>query len=456
MITGVDALEVHALKKKGWSISAIARHVGHDRKTVRVYLSGEREVGVRAAAAPDPLEPFVDYLRARFVDDPHVWATALFDEVVALGFERSYPTFTRGLRAHGLRPHCEACAGVTGRATIEIEHPPGEEIQWDWVELPEPPWGGAKALVLVGSLPFSGRFRAVFADAMDQPHLIAGMHEVMVRLGGTAGCWRVDRMATVIKPGTADVQASFVPVAKHYGVTVNPCPPRRGNRKGSVEKSIHYLTQRWWRTMTATTMGEAQQLLDRFCVRTADKRTRPAGRIGDDTLGRIPNLDGRRPTVFELALLEDLQPLPAVPFPAVVTRDVKVSASATARFDGNAYAVAPGLIGSTVTVSWRLGTDTVDIATPAGMVVASHRLAPKGAGQIIRTAGQRAQLEHVVLSAFTTDRPCTSKANRPPGEQARAAAARLRGDAADAVVVDLAAYQAITEQPAMTGEEVAR
>jgi transposase len=35
------------------------------------------------------------------------------------------------------------------------------------------------------------------------------------------------------------------------------CPPRRGNRKGSVEKSVHYATQRFWRTMTAATMDRA-------------------------------------------------------------------------------------------------------------------------------------------------------------------------------------------------------
>ena len=47
MITWEDDVEVHALHKMGWSISAIARHVGRDRKTVRAYLSGERQPGVR-------------------------------------------------------------------------------------------------------------------------------------------------------------------------------------------------------------------------------------------------------------------------------------------------------------------------------------------------------------------------------------------------------------------------
>ena len=45
----------------------------------------------------------------RFVDDPHVWAWALYDEVRRLGYPLSYPSFVRQVRVAGLRPHCEAC-----------------------------------------------------------------------------------------------------------------------------------------------------------------------------------------------------------------------------------------------------------------------------------------------------------------------------------------------------------
>ena len=125
MLTQGDDVEVHALRQRGWTISAIARHLGRDPKTVRGYLSGVRQPGRRARSAPDVLAPFVAYLSARFVDDPHLWATALFDEVVPLGYPASYVSFARQLRRAGLRPHCEPCAGVSGRDTIEIEHPAG-------------------------------------------------------------------------------------------------------------------------------------------------------------------------------------------------------------------------------------------------------------------------------------------------------------------------------------------
>ena len=114
MLTWEDDVEVHALRKRGWSISAIARHTGRDRKTVRNYLSGERTPGVRARPSPDPFEPFVDYVTARLVEDPHLWARTLFDEFETW-VRLSYPSLTRKIRDRKLRPVCEACRTATDR-----------------------------------------------------------------------------------------------------------------------------------------------------------------------------------------------------------------------------------------------------------------------------------------------------------------------------------------------------
>jgi transposase len=90
-----EDVEAGALSRRGWPISAIARHLGRDRKTVRSYLAGEWQPGVRRPAAPDPLAPFASYVAARFADDPRLWASALFGEVVPLGYDRSYVSFAR-------------------------------------------------------------------------------------------------------------------------------------------------------------------------------------------------------------------------------------------------------------------------------------------------------------------------------------------------------------------------
>ena len=101
MITREEDIDAHALARQGWTISAIARHLGRDRKTIRAYLRGDREAGVRAPAAADPFGPFAAYCKARLTEDPHLWATTLFDEVTGLGYDRSYPTFTRAAAGPG-------------------------------------------------------------------------------------------------------------------------------------------------------------------------------------------------------------------------------------------------------------------------------------------------------------------------------------------------------------------
>ena len=431
MLTQGEDVEVHALARRGWSVSAIARHLGRDRKTVRAYLRGERQPGRRASAKPDPLAPFAAYLGARFADDPHLWATALFDEVVPLGYHLSYVSFARQLRLAGLRPHCEACAGVSGRETIEIAHPPGEEIQWDWFERRNAPWGGT-AYVLLGTLPHSSRVRGVLAGSLDQPHLIEAIDGVLRRQGGTPRIWRTDRLATVIVPGSRDVQPSFAPVAKYYGVVVEPCPPRRGNRKGAVESSVRYACGRWWRTMTATTPAQAQASLDGFCAGPADARRRRTAAGATTTAGA-------------LAAAEPLLALPAAPYPATVIVPRAAGANAAVAFRGNSYSVPPGLAGSQVECRHRLGTSTLEIYSAAGARLAAHRLAPAGAGTMVRTPAHRAELERAVLSAFTTDPPCQRKGNHPPGTAARAEAARLLAGLGPDVTVDLARYAELAE-----------
>lgn len=426
MLAPEEDVEIHSLRKQGWSISAIARHTGRDRKTVRAYLAGDQEVGVREAAGLDPFDRVEPYVRQRLSDDHHVWATALFDEVAALGYEQAYPTFTRKLRERGLRPRCEACEGVKGRATVDIEHPPGEEIQWDWNELGVCPWDPTTdVFMLVGTLSHSSKARGWLTYSMDQPHLIEGIDQVLRRLGGTAKKWRVDRMATVINPQTGKLQASFAPVAKHYGVQVVPCPPGRGNRKGVVEKNIHYLTQRWWRTMSASSLAQAQDDLDWFCATTGDHRRR-----GEDG------------TVGDAARVEPLLELPALGYPATTEVTRRVAANALVSVEGNQYSVPPELVGTEVVVRRRLGNPSLEVVSVAGRVVAVHQAAPRGRGRVIRLPEHTRALENVVLASFTSDRPCATKVNRPPSETALRIAAELTdGTAGSGPVIDLSVYQ---------------
>jgi len=427
MLTQENDVEIHALHARGWNQSAISRHTGRDRKTVRKYVAaGGAAVGRPRAASC--VEPWRAYITARFVDDPHLPAVTLFDELTDAGFDRSYPTLVRELRRTSLRPVCLVCQQRRGNApTTEIDHPPGEEIQWDWLELPTTPWG-QPAYLLVGALSHSGRFRAVFCEQMTFGHLAGALHEILLGVGGSARVWRVDRMATAVIPDTDRLNPQFAQMAKHYGTDVAICPPHRPQRKGVVEAAIKFIAGRWWRTARVGSMLEAQQSLDAFTVGVSDRR----GRDGS-TVGAVGDL-------------EPLRALPALAFPAEIVVERVCSRSALVTFETNHYSVPAGYASQPLTFRARVGDPDLRIVTATGITVATHRRAPAGAQQTIRTSAHAAQLEKAVLDAFTTRTSCRRKTNRPPGDHALAELAKLHGHTeAVTPVVSLTDYAKLAE-----------
>ncbi|MCW4457351.1 IS21 family transposase [Microbacterium sp. MPKO10] len=432
MLSLEDDVDIHALKRQGMTISEIARRTNHDRKTVRAYLSGQRQPGERKRQVPDPFAAFVAYVTARLTEDPHLWAVTLLDELRPLGYAGSYQTLTRQIRSRGLRPACQACAHVTKRPNALIEHPPGEETQFDWVEMPDPPaaWGfpTKRAFVLVGSLAHSGVWRAVISPSMDLPHLLAAMTTLLGLLGELTRVWRFDRMTTVLKAGTSDLTPMFAAFSKHHAIEVVACRPRSGNRKGVVEKNNHTAAQRWWRNLAdELTLEQAQTSLEAFAT-SQDQRRR------DDT--------GGKSTAAAMFANERLRPLPSSVFPVVVTEERTATRQALVDWRGNRYSVPVELAASKVLVRQRLGADIIDIATTAGTVIARHALAEPGLGVTVRDTVHVRALETIALASAPPGRPHRRKERIPPGPAALHAAEILTGaDEHPSTVIDLAAYE---------------
>ena len=187
-------------------------------------------------------------------------------------------------------------------------------------------------------------------------------------------------------------------MAKHYGVEVAVCPPRRAQRKGVVEAAIKYITKSWWRTAAVTTHGEAQASLDRWCVR--GRRPAPAA-------GRHRRRARRGRAAARAA---------AGAYPAVIAVERKASRSALVAFEANHYSVPPAHAGRTVTVVARVGEPVLRILSAAGEVLAEHRRAP--AGGRADDPQPRARRAAASRRSWPRSPPTTPAGARPTGRRA--------------------------------------
>ena len=93
---------------------------------------------------------------------------------------------------------------------------------------------------------------------------------------------------------------------------------------------------------------------------------------------------GVRVTVADLADSEHLPEFPSVPYPAEGTFTRKVASNGLVSVRGNRYSTPLGVIGTDVTVCWRLGDPTISIFSAGGRLVATHWKVPRGQGRVVR------------------------------------------------------------------------
>ena len=133
-------------------------------------------------------------------------------------------------------------------------------------------------------------------------------------------------------------------------------------------------------------------------------------------------------------------------FPAEIVVERGASRSALVAFETNKYSVPPGYAGQPLILRACVGEPHLRILTTTGIKVATHRRAPNGAAQTVRSTEHAVALERAVLDAFTTQTTCRSKINRPPGNGALAELAKLHNHAETVTpVVSLADYAKLAE-----------
>lgn len=253
------------------------------------------------------------------------------------------------------------------KATMRIQHKPGDAIQVDWagdtIPVFDPATGEQSAVYLfVAVLSCSYYAYAEACDDMRTENWLNCHVHAFSYFGGVARLLIPDNCKTAATSNTryeTVLNRSYQELAEYYGTAIVPARVRRPQDKSSVEASVRF-AETWI----------IAALRDRkfFSVREVNEAV--AEKLEELNSREFKQRTGTRRSAYQEEERAYMLPLPAVPFEAAVWSVAKVPNDYLVSDGRNKYSVPYNLIGEKVDI--RVTKNTVEVFYH-GNRVASHR-----------------------------------------------------------------------------------
>jgi transposase len=323
-------------REDGRSISAIARNMELDRKTVRRCLCDDGWRPYRRRVKTDRLlDTHAEWLRQR-APAVRYSARILYQELKARrGYSGSYETVKRFVA-----PLRELAASDT-LTQMRFETAPGQQSQIDWGQMRVPfCHGPARLHVFVLTLGFSRRgfYWAYPNERLSQ--FLEAHERAFAHFGGLTAEHLYDRPRTVCYAngnGRIVWNPTFKAFADHWGFEPRVCRPYRAQTKGKVESGVKYVKRNFLPGRTFVDIVDFTEQLDEWNAEVADTRVH-------GTTHEVPLARFERERCHLLATYRQPSFLTDARVSRIVARDWLVS------FRSNRYSVPFRLIGKTVEV----------------------------------------------------------------------------------------------------------
>jgi len=351
--------EIRQRHAAGRGVSAIARELQLDRKTVRSCLKREHWAPYqRTVRRPSLLDAHREWMQIRA---PQVSYSAriLFQELRSQrGFTGCYE-----LVKVAVRP-LRAAATVASVTQMRFETAPGEQAQVDWGQVTVTLGGvRTKVHVFVMTLGYSRRGYAEGYLDERMASLLSAHEHAFEHFGGACQTLLYDRMRTVVAGLVEDgsrarLNEKFSAFADHWGFAVRLCRPYRAKTKGKVESGVKYVKGNFVPGRSFADLEDFNAQLSAWQAEIADMRVHgtthqlPIERFADEAGALIPFAGGRS-------------------FLQAMVRERKVAEDWLVSIDANRYSVPFALIGKTVQITRE---NDQWVIRHAGKVVAEHEI----------------------------------------------------------------------------------
>lgn len=293
-----------------------------DRKTVRNALRQDSAAPARTVTVsrPSKLDAYKGYITERIEKHPHIPATAVYEEIVRLGYTGR------------IRIVMEYLAGIRGKKRevfLRIETLPGEYAQVDWANCGIVQIGNAvrKLSCFVMVLSYSRMIYLEFRLSQCLEDFIQCHINAFKFFGGVPRKALYDNVKTVVLSRLgSDIRLNprFMEFAGVFLFEPVCCNPGRGNEKGKVESGIKYIRSNFLIRQTLAWPDINAEAV-RWRDETANLRQHATTR--------------ERPTDRFAQEKPFLMALPDKEYDASIIRPVNATSQALVRFDGNAYSV---------------------------------------------------------------------------------------------------------------------
>ncbi|WP_456374135.1 IS21 family transposase [Methanocaldococcus sp.] len=246
MITYEEFTMIHTLYKQGYSMRAISRMTGIDRRTISKRLKENKYKPREKVLHKSKLDPFKEYIKERIVSGlpERIPSTVIFQEILEMGYEgkiRILQSYMSKLYNNFLE--------FKEEKLIRFETSPGEQAQVDWTLIKG---GKNKIYAFVMILGYSRYAYVHFTGDMKYETFEACHLKSFEFFGGIPKTILYDNLKSVVIKRNAygaschKFNEKFLEFSKEYNFTPILCKPYRAKTKGKVERFIGYLKRNFY------------------------------------------------------------------------------------------------------------------------------------------------------------------------------------------------------------------